>query len=53
VIAVQRRGAEVQDVWVTADPAQDLRDMEHEESLQFRYWDGTVVRPPAAQSDIP
>ena len=48
VIAVQRVGADVRDVWVSADPAQDLRYRESDESLQFRYWDGTDVRPPAS-----
>src|SRR5437764_8577182 len=40
VIAVSRIRGEVQDVWVSVDPASETRYLSEGESVELRYWDG-------------
>ena len=40
VIAVSRVGVVVQDVWITDDPASELRCKPQGEEIEFRYWSG-------------
>ncbi|MBA3766558.1 MAG: hypothetical protein H0W99_06145 [Acidobacteria bacterium] len=40
VIAVSMSEGVVQDVWITDDPASDLRYSPKEEDIRFRYWSG-------------
>ena len=40
VIAMSRAGGVIQDVWVTDDPASDLRHQSEGEEIEFRYWSG-------------
>ena len=42
LIAIARDEHETMDVFVSHDPEGDLRDKPAEESLEFRYWDGSV-----------
>jgi hypothetical protein len=41
VIVVLRSGGAVRDVWITDDPTGEGRHTQPDESLQFRYWDGS------------
>lgn len=43
IIAVMRMGGQIRDVWVTDDPAKDVKNKESNESFEFRYWDGTLA----------
>ena len=47
VITLTRRSGVLTDVWITADPAGDLRSCEQhglpDETVAFRLWDGTAV----------
>jgi len=43
VIAISRIGGEIQDVWVTGDVGKELKWKGDDESLEFRYWDGSHV----------
>src|SRR5947209_771491 len=40
VIAVCRVGGEARDVWVTNDPASELKYQRRDETIEFRYWRG-------------
>jgi len=40
VVALTRIGGVIQDVWVTDDPASELRYKPEEEDIEFRYWSG-------------
>ena len=40
VIAVSRVGGVIQDVWITDDPASELRYKPEDEEIEFRYWHG-------------
>jgi len=40
VIAVSRVGGGIRNVWVTDDPASELRYKPAEEEVEFRYWSG-------------
>lgn len=43
IIAVSWVGGEARDVWVTDDPASDLRDQPKDETIEFRDWSGRRV----------
>ena len=38
-----RMGGQIRDVWVTDDPAKDVKNKEPNENLEFRYWDGSLA----------
>jgi len=42
IIAVARAGLTIRDVWVTDRPAAELKYRRHEETIVFRYWDGSL-----------
>ena len=41
IIAVAHAGSAIRDVWVTDRPAAELKYKRHEETIEFRFWDGT------------
>ena len=41
IIAVANVGPGIRDVWVTDRPASELKYKRHEETISFRFWDGT------------
>jgi hypothetical protein len=41
IIAVASAGPAIRDVWVTDRPASELKYKRHEETIAFRFWDGT------------
>lgn len=41
IIAVARVDKRVRDVWITDRPASELKYKRHEETIEFRYWDGS------------
>ena len=41
IIAVAHAGSAIRDVWVTDCPASELKYKRHEETIVFRFWDGT------------
>ena len=43
VIAVSRIAGTIQDAWVSDDPGTELKYKPEEETIEFRYWDGTNV----------
>ena len=47
VITLTRRSGVLTDVWITDDPADDLRSCKQhglpDETIAFRLWDGTAV----------
>jgi hypothetical protein len=43
IVAVSKASGSFQDVWITDDPASDLRHCPPEEAIEFRRWDGTSV----------
>ena len=43
IIAVSKILGSIQDVWITDNPASDLRHCPPEEAIEFRRWDGTSV----------
>jgi hypothetical protein len=43
VITVSRRKGAVVDIWATDNPQGDLRYKPENESIEFRYWDGSPV----------
>jgi hypothetical protein len=45
IIAVAKVSGTVRDIWITDDPADDLRHCLPEETIEFRLWDGTKIRP--------
>jgi hypothetical protein len=45
IIAVSKVSGIVRDIWITDDPADDLRYCQPEESIEFRLWDGTKIHP--------
>jgi hypothetical protein len=40
VIAISRTGDGIRDMWVSDDPASELRYKPKEETIEFRYWSG-------------
>jgi hypothetical protein len=44
IIAVSAVSGQIRDVWITDDPAGDLRYCPPEETIVFRLWDGTAVQ---------
>jgi hypothetical protein len=42
VIVISRIRGQIRDVWVTDDPQGELRYIADEESLEFRFWDGSA-----------
>jgi hypothetical protein len=42
IIAVAHAGQGIRDVWVTDRPASELKYKRHEETIDFRFWDGTL-----------
>lgn len=42
-IAISRVGGRIQGVWITEDPAAEMRYVAADETIEFRRWDG---RPP-------
>ena len=42
ILAVSRVAGVVRDVWLTEDPAKELRHRPEEEQIEFRYWDGSL-----------
>jgi hypothetical protein len=45
IIAVAKVSGTVRNVWITDDPADDLRHCPPEETIEFRLWDGTKIHP--------
>jgi molybdopterin-binding protein len=43
IVVVERVGGRICDVRVTKNPAEELKNKEGNESLEFRYWDGTTA----------
>ncbi len=41
VVAVSRAAGVVRDVWLTEDPAKELRYEPEDAQIEFRYWDGS------------
>ena len=41
IIAVAHAGLAIRDVWVTDRPAAELKYKRHEETIVFRFWDGS------------
>jgi len=41
IIAVAHAGSAIRDVWVTDRPAAELKYKRHEETILFRFWDGS------------
>jgi hypothetical protein len=41
IIAVAQAGSAIRDVWVTDRPASELKYKRHEETIDFRFWDGS------------
>lgn len=40
VIAISRVKGEVQDIWITDDPATELKYTQTDEEIELRYWSG-------------
>ena len=45
IIAISKVSGTTRDIWITADPAADLRYCPAAETLEFRLWDGTKILP--------
>lgn len=45
IIAVAKVSGTIRDIWITDDPANDLRYCPPEETIEFRLWDGTKIHP--------
>lgn len=43
VVAVVRIGGQIRDVWISDDPAKDAKYKQSDETLEFRYWSGTLA----------
>jgi hypothetical protein len=43
VIAVQRVGGAIGDIWITDDPQSDVRHSQPDEHIEFRRWNGAKV----------
>ncbi|MHC1765726.1 MAG: hypothetical protein AB9869_15740 [Verrucomicrobiia bacterium] len=41
IIAVAHAGSAIRDVWVTDRPDSELKYKRHEETIVFRFWDGS------------
>jgi hypothetical protein len=41
IIAVAHVGSAIRDVWVTDRPASELKYKRHEETIAFRFWNGS------------
>lgn len=47
IIAVAYANARIRDVWITHRPAAELKYKRHEETLEFRHWNGAAWGGPA------
>jgi hypothetical protein len=45
IVAVLKVSGTVRDIWITDDLVRDLRHCLPEETIEFRLWDGTKIRP--------
>lgn len=45
VIGLSVSSGEVRDVWITEDPAGDLKHSGASETIEFRLWNGSLVDP--------
>ncbi|HXS06719.1 MAG TPA: hypothetical protein VN723_08025 [Rhizomicrobium sp.] len=45
VIAVLKSQHDIKDAWITDDPARDVRQIDGDEQVEFRFWDGTRFMP--------
>jgi hypothetical protein len=44
VIAISRIGSEIQDVWITEEPAEELENAADGETVELRLWSGRSWR---------
>jgi hypothetical protein len=45
LIAISRTKGQISDIWRSDDPANDLRYMPSDESIEFRFWNTTTSQP--------
>jgi hypothetical protein len=45
IIAMARVGEVIRDVWITEHPLAEVRYNRHEETVDFRFWDGSRWKP--------